>query len=322
MLALLAALLLLLAVIAAALFAVSGGRGGAGQALAAGTGSGSGSGVGAGAGTGTGERGDGPGAGSAGSGRTDAPPEADAPPMGAGGDQASEDSDAASLAAADGAPEVEPPRFGFTLPDEPAPAAKPRPAAPPGVPQGRPAGGASGGRGGGGSEFMGVQSTGKHVVYVIDFSGSMAGDRFAHTKLELKRSIERLPKDGSFLVIFFDNDFAVMPPGRLIPATAQNRRAAAAWIDQQEVRGGTDPRRAIEYALALRPETVFLMTDGQFVDHPGTIAVIDRANPDRHSSINTIAFHERAAEPELQRIARDNRGDYRYVPPPGARQVP
>ena len=169
---------------------------------------------------------------------------------------------------------------------------------------------------------MGVKSAGKHVVYVIDYSGSMSGDRLAHTKLELKRSIERLPKDGSFLVIFFDNDFTVMPPGRMVPASARNRKEAIDWIDQQDVRGGTDPTRALAYALSLRPETVFLMTDGAFADHVATYDAIEKGNADRHASINTIAFHERVAEPELKRIARENRGDYRYVPPPGMPAVP
>jgi Ca-activated chloride channel family protein len=218
---------------------------------------------------------------------------------------------------------VEVPRFSFKLPDEPAPpkVVTPAPVAP-GIPDGRPTRGASGKAGGTGSEFMGVKSNARHVIYVIDFSGSMNGERFAHTRLELKRSIERLPEDGSFLVIFFDEGFMVMPPGRLVPATSRNKSLAKAWIDSMDTRGGTEPSQAIDFALALKPETIFMMTDGQFLSPEVVNRVIDAGNVGRRTSINTIAFHERAAEEELKKIARENRGDYRYVPPPGAPTVP
>jgi hypothetical protein len=157
---------------------------------------------------------------------------------------------------------------------------------------------------------------------VIDFSGSMNGDRFAHTRLELKRSIERLPENGSFLVVFFDNEFVVMPPGRLVPATARNKGLAKAWIDATDTRGGTEPSRAMAFALALNPETIFMMTDGQFDSDDAVNAVIDKENVGRRTSINTIAFHERAAEPELKKIAQENNGDYRYIPAPGETVVP
>ena len=322
-LAIIAAFLLALCVVLAAVFAPGGGGlggGGAGGNVAgSGIGQGTGSGIGAGEGTGSGTEGNGPGAGEDGRGRLADGPDEIAPPPG------DPHGTAEGVAAADtGAGEpVEVPRFSFKLPDEPAPpkVVTPAPVAP-GVPDGRPTRGASGKAGGTGSEFMGVKSDARHVIYVIDFSGSMNGDRFAHTRLELKRSIERLPEDGSFLVIFFDDGFMVMPPGRLVPATSRNKSLAKAWIDSMDTRGGTDPSRALEFALGLKPETIFMMTDGQFVSDDLVNDVIDKENAGRRTSINTIAFHERAAEEELKKIARENRGDYRYVPPPGAPTVP
>jgi hypothetical protein len=324
-LAIIAAFLLALCVVLAAVFAPGGGGlggGGAGGNVAgSGIGQGSGSGIGAGNGTGSGIEGDGPGAGEDGRGRLADGPDEVAPPPG------DPNGTAEAVAAADtdsGANEaVEVPRFSFKLPDEPAPPKVVTPATvAPGVPDGRPTRGASGKAGGTGSEFMGVKSNARHVIYVIDFSGSMNGDRFAHTRLELKRSIERLPEDGSFLVIFFDDGFMVMPPGHLVAATARNKSLAKAWIDSMDTRGGTDPSRAMEFALGLKPETIFLMTDGQFLSAEVVNRVIDAANVGRRTSINTIAFHERAEEEELKKIARENRGDYRYVPPPGAPTVP
>jgi hypothetical protein len=296
-LAIIAAFLLALCVVLAAVFSAGGGGlggGGAGGTVAgSGIGQGTGSGIGAGNGTGSGTGGGGPGAGDAGRGRLADGPDETAPPAGDPHGTAEGVASAETDAGANEAVEV--PRFSFKLPDEPPPKVFTPAAVAPGVPDGRPTSGASGKSGGTGSEFMGVKSDARHVIYVIDFSGSMNGDRFAHTRLELKRSIERLPADGSFLVIFFDESFMVMPPGHLVPSTARNKSLAKAWIDSMVTRGGTEPSRAMEFALSLQPEAIFMMTDGQFVSNELVNHVIDQENVGRRTSINTIA----ASDPRL-----------------------
>ena len=326
-----AAFVLGLCVVLAAILAGGvGGLGGAGGGSGRGYGSGNGTGMGTGNGTGSGVNGHGSGAGTDanGSGQLAAGPDEVAPPPGtpdgtatAGDTQAAE-----SVALAPAGPEIEPPKFGFTQPDAPPSPPMILPAPPsvgaPGVPTGRPTRGGSGAAGGTGSEFMGVKSVEINVVYVIDSSGSMQGDRFTHAKLELKRSIERLPSNGSFALMFFNHIYNVFPPGHLIPANATNKAAAKRWIEEQGIEGGTDPTDAMVFALSLKPGAIFLMTDGVFENHPSTFNEIKRNNPDRKTSVNTIAFYERAAEQELKAIAAANRGDYRYVPPPGAAPVP
>ena len=251
-----------------------------------------------------------------------------APPPGSpdGAAAEGESQSAESVALAPAGPEIEPPKFGFTQPDAPPSPPMMLPAPPsvgaPGVPTGRPTRGGSGAAGGTGSEFMGVKSVEINVVYVIDSSGSMQGDRFTHAKLELKRSIERLPSNGSFALMFFNHIYNVFPPGHLIPANATNKAAAKRWIEEQSIEGGTDPTDAMVFALSLKPGAIFLMTDGVFANHQSTFNEIKRNNPDRKTSVNTIAFYERTAEQELKAIAAANRGDYRYVPPPGAAPVP
>jgi hypothetical protein len=122
--------------------------------------------------------------------------------------------------------------------------------------------------------------------------------------------------------MFFNQFYNVFPPGHLIPANTANKEAAKRWIDAQGAEGGTDPTDAMVIALSLKPGAIFLMTDGVFANHQRTFDEIKRNNPDSKTSVSTIAFHERTAEPELKAIAAANRGDYRYVPPPGAATVP
>ncbi|MFM8785949.1 MAG: VWA domain-containing protein, partial [Phycisphaerales bacterium] len=173
-------------------------------------------------------------------------------------------------------------------------------------------------------EFMGVRTEGRHIVYVIDRSGSMMGDRFLHTLLELKRSIERLPEGVPVSVVFFSShnaysgggSYVLMPPGRMMRATAKNKRDAVDWAETITPDGGTDPADALQVALQLKPDAIFLMTDGMFDNPPAIESLLAAGNPSAKVSINTIAFHERAAEEILKRIAAKHRGDYRFVKDP------
>jgi hypothetical protein len=316
-LAILLTFLLTLAIFVGAFWPANdiGGSLGRGGFAGGGIGTGVGSGIGAGSGTGSGNSGTGPGGGAAGTGRGREGTTTGEAPAGEldGTNPAGTDGPAEAPAVAENVP----PPWGFTRPDDPPPViAPPVTPPPPGVPNGTAGEGVSGTSGGGGSQFMGVQSDAVDVVYIIDHSGSMDGMRLAHTKLELVRSIEQLPESGHFAVIFFDEGFDVMPPGTLVEASKKYKASAIDWVRHQQSGGGTDPTEALAYALRLRPKAIFLMTDGIFQYPTQVLQVIDRENTDRRTSINTIAFHERGAEALLQRIASENRGDYRYVPPP------
>ena len=324
-----ATFVLMLVVLVAALFAGGGGFGGAGGGTGSGYGAGGGAGVGAGSGigagngTGSGTEGTGPGAALAGKGRGRGGIFADdAPPAGEpDGTVAAEGGADDGTALADASAQRDPPKWGFTRPeDPPTPVKPPRPAKPAGVVSTGASAGASGKAGG--SDFMGVHSDARHVVFVIDHSGSMSNDaRLEHTKLELERSIERLPDDGSFCIIFFDDSAMCMNPCKMVAATKKNKKDAIDWLRGIYPGGGTQPEEGLQPALQMKPGAIFLMTDGEFQEGP-VFNVIARLNPDKAVSINTIAFHSKGGERALKRIAAENRGDYRYVPPPAGVAMP
>lgn len=178
---------------------------------------------------------------------------------------------------------------------------------------GRIGGGGSGGGGGGtdGNSFFGVKSKGRRFVYVIDCSSSMAGSRFAKACEELKTSISRLKPHQSFYVYFFNDRMHPMPEAeKLLKATPENVTRAHQWIDQWNEGGGTEPQEAMLHAIALKPDAIFFLTDGGF----RPIADSLRQANERHASINTICFEDKSGERQMQQIATENRGDYRFVP--------
>lgn len=212
------------------------------------------------------------------------------------------------------------PEFGFTSPDEPQvqqPRTNPLPAMPIGTGSGIAREGAAGAARPGVPEFMGIRAEGKDVVYVLDFSGSMGGEKITYLKIELKKSIFALTPKNTFQVILFNDREIENPTPGMLPASKANTRACATWIDQRDAGGGTNPTTALEIALTkLKPETIYLLTDGVFNSDADVFDVIARHNAERKVQINTIGFGTDVNAATLERIARDNRGSYRFVNAP------
>ncbi len=241
------------------------------------------------------------------------------------GDANTEMNQAAPVASGNDAPDTTRvlPRIGFTPPDEPpvkAPVVAPVLVSPGGHGKGGP----PGSMGGSGTSFMGVETSAKRIVYILDFSGSMFGalgnPKIDHVLLELKKSVNRLPADHSFYVIFFDDQELAMPNPAMVAATTSNKTTYFKWADTESVgssaRGGTNPGSAIAIALStLKPDSIFLLTDGGF-DPNDTFAAITKFNGDHAVEINTVGFHDRGGEAVLRQIALENHGEYRYIAPP------
>ena len=161
--------------------------------------------------------------------------------------------------------------------------------------------------------FYGVKASGRRFVFVTDCSSSMSGYPFERLKDELRSSINGLPQNAEFFIVFFNSGALPMPAQEMVRATPKHKRTYLDWVDQVPSDGGTDPSAAIEIALGLKPSVVFLLTDGAFSPEP-TFTVIKQRNRHRQSQIYTIAIGQRAAEQVLQRIAKENKGTYRFVP--------
>jgi hypothetical protein len=164
------------------------------------------------------------------------------------------------------------------------------------------------------ASFFGIRARGRFFVYVLDQSGSMIDDdRLARATIELRRSVYALQSPQQFEVVFYNDETTTMPGGP-IPRTAdqRNKELLASWLQLIDPDGETDPRRAIKQALALRPDAVFLLSDGEFPD--GTVEAVAAANA-RKIPIHCIDLAGGLAGDHLERIARDSGG--RYASRPG-----
>jgi hypothetical protein len=182
------------------------------------------------------------------------------------------------------------------------------------------ASGGAAGRGGGSGKtsFFGLGSAGRRVVFVVDASASMnrpyAGEaktRFGQMKLELAKSILSLTEEQQFFIIFFNEHPIPMPANGMESAFPLNQRRYLEWVAQVPASGLTDPRPALSIAMNLRPDAIYLLTDGTF---PRDVQGDLNAMRQNMVEVNTIAFGDPRAEKSLKPLATRNGGRFAFVP--------
>jgi len=164
------------------------------------------------------------------------------------------------------------------------------------------------------ASFFGIRARGQLFVFVVDCSGSMIDDdRLARATIELRRSVFALQTPQRFEVIFYNENSIPMPGGpRPRPADPQAKNQLLYWLRLIEPDGGTDPRPALKQALAMRPDAVFLLSDGAFPE--GTVDMVTKLNT-RKIPIHCVDLAGGLGGDHLKRIAQANGG--RYASRPG-----
>lgn len=163
------------------------------------------------------------------------------------------------------------------------------------------------------ASFFGIRARGQFFIYVVDQSGSMLDDdRFIRAKIELRRSVFALQPPQRFEVIFYNEEATFMPGGPM-PRSAdpRNKNQLNSWLRLIGPDGETEPGPAVKLAIALRPDAVFLLSDGEYPD--GTVEAIARANKSK-VPIHCVDLSGGEAGDHLRRIARDSGGQYASRP--------
>lgn len=171
--------------------------------------------------------------------------------------------------------------------------------------------GVPGGSGGLGpkSPFMGVSGNAYRIVYLVDGSGSMLSRRNIVIQA-LKESVDKLKPVQFFNVMFFhEGDFEALDRGQLLPASPVNKRKAFDFADQMETRDRTDPSRAIQLAMNMKPQLIYLLTDG-FDDRVEDFAKklrgqISALNKSREAHVNIIYIADESRFSDIGGVKND-----------------
>lgn len=190
--------------------------------------------------------------------------------------------------------------------------------------------GPAGGGGGQGKGLFGLPGGNvKKVAYVCDASGSMLGTLQTLLNIELQRAIKGLRDNVQwFNIVFFQNDEpATIQRGALLVSSEKNKQRAFEFLNRYEMKGSTNPLPALREAFAMRPELIFLLTDGVFDEPDKVVAELDRLNAGRKVKVNTILFVAtdpdnlaarpivEEAERTMKQIAEAHGGTYKLVRP-------
>jgi hypothetical protein len=189
--------------------------------------------------------------------------------------------------------------------------------------------------------FAGLQaSNAQSIAYVVDASGSLIGT-LPVVRRELEASLRTLTSEQRFAVLFFQRNAALEPPmsdqpvqrdqpsqrGRLQPATPTAIDRTLRWAEEIRPTGRSNPLPALERALKLEPDVIFLLSaditgSGDFeMGRDELLKALDRLNPldpatgRRPTRIHCVQFLDADPLDTLRRIAEihGGRDAYRFL---------
>ena len=179
-------------------------------------------------------------------------------------------------------------------------------------------------------QFAGLDGGGNHFVYLVDSSNSMK--KFNDARTELLRSIDSLKPEQRFYVVFYDENpkyMRITNPSQDEPAsvyaTPESKQTFRRWAMAIQQARGQSPPEVLKFAFKLRPDVIFLLSDGEFTAQTETVIRENNLQENLFgesgpiSIIHTIRYpgvsstEGRQAEVQMQRIASENGGQYRNV---------
>ncbi len=189
--------------------------------------------------------------------------------------------------------------------------------------------------------FFGTKASGRRFVFVVDRSTSMEYgsknlvsrelfNRYDVAKSELLNAIESLQPHQEFFVVMFAHNTLPMFGAKsiedgaeqnyeMISATPGNKVRFQKWLEGVRMTHGTDPRRAIEIAVEMQPDAIFMLSDGAFVNErhdsrPKTRDIVAQyLSAGLMVPINTTSLVVEETIPTMKSIADRSGGSFKFT---------
>jgi len=171
-----------------------------------------------------------------------------------------------------------------------------------------------------GASFFGVYAPGSKFVYILDSSSSMEGERWQLAREKLLHSLRLLGPEREFFVICFDHQTTLLFDSS--PSHAEFHHADSAtirkverWLRSRVLGSSTMPAEALRFAMNMKPDAIFLLSDGELRDH--SLIMLRLFNAHRHDyrqiPIHAVHLISPAGKATLERIAEENGGTFTFV---------
>ncbi|HET6407799.1 MAG TPA: VWA domain-containing protein, partial [Chthoniobacteraceae bacterium] len=186
--------------------------------------------------------------------------------------------------------------------------------------------------------FMGVQSSGTSVIFVVDVSGSMiSGEKSMKTyevlEREVIRFIRNLDERSGFGIVVFSKD-ARSYKQQLVRATREEKDRGINWLkkltpenyknpkldeEERNFHHGTRADRGLAEAFEMRPDIVFFISDGEPTGASPTqiLRQVEQAqvNASKKTAVNAVAYLADSGQSFMRELAEKNGGTFREVNP-------
>jgi len=163
-------------------------------------------------------------------------------------------------------------------------------------------------------EFFQAEAKATTVGFAVDCSSSMQGEKFRAVCNELASSILRLKADQKFFVVFFNDQCFPMTGAasapELVAATRHHKEAILRFLSSATAQGGTNPEPAIRFLASLKPDVIYLLTDGEFAPLSNASYGLLSASK---VAVHSIGFEAGGRVATLEEIAQRTSGTYRSV---------
>ncbi len=169
------------------------------------------------------------------------------------------------------------------------------------------------------AQFFGVSARGKKFVFLVDCSGSMRGVRWNSARNELIRSLRNLQEEQLFCVLLYSSQSwsynGNVSLASYMTATPENLDLVSAWLNAQSPGGGTLPLPSVKEGLGLKPDAMFLLSDGELQDDSRGFLLRNNARQSAEdvTPVHTISAGLGYGAELLQVIAGENGGVFRQV---------
>lgn len=162
------------------------------------------------------------------------------------------------------------------------------------------------------------------IVFCLDDSGSMMGNKIAQARDSLKFVISRLREGDKFNIVLFNSD-VVSFKEELQPLTEETRQEALAYVDAVRARGGTNIADALKRSFSLlnegdseNPRYLIFVSDGApTVNETNEMKLVQiaRENNKKNARVFTFGVGYDVHARLLDHLVRDGRGQGEYVKP-------
>jgi hypothetical protein len=136
-------------------------------------------------------------------------------------------------------------------------------------------------------------------------------------KRELLASLDRLPPDVQFIVIFYSDEAKVLTDAQgrkgMMKATVSNKSRVRTQLAQVPPFGGTDHKAALTAAFQTKPEVIFFLTDADMLPNGDVDEMLKDAGKTRIQAVEFGRGSDLGHATPLRRLAVTSGGTYRYI---------